>query len=83
MSIELAKKPGFNKPLGGDMTVQMDGMELSAKNLKAAAVKAVEKNPDAAGLKINSVDVYAKPAEGMVYYVAKHNKGEVTGSFQL
>ena len=33
MSIELKKKPGFNKPLGGDVFFQFDGRELSAKNL--------------------------------------------------
>lgn len=83
MSIELNKKPGFNKPLGGDAVVQLDGLELSAKGLKAMAVKAVEENPEAVGLKINAIDVYAKPAEGMGYYVARYNKGKVKGSFPL
>ena len=83
MSIDLKKKPGFNKPLGGDVVFQADGAELSAREIKAKAVAAVSDNPAAEGLKINALDVYAKPAEGMGYYVARHNKGEVTGSFAL
>ena len=70
MSIELKKEPGFNKPLGGDVFFQFDGRELSAKNLKELAVAAVSENPEAAGVKINSLDVYVKPAGNIGYYVA-------------
>lgn len=80
MSIDLKKKPGFNKPLGGDTKFQYGGAELSAKGLKDRAVEAIMENPEAAGLKINSVDVYAKPEEGMLYYVAHYKDGEISGS---
>lgn len=83
MSIDLNKKPSFSKPLGGDSVVQADGMELSMKSLKDRAVKAVTDDPAAAGLRINSVDIYVKPSENACYYVAKHSHGEVTGSFPL
>lgn len=83
MSIELKKKASFNKPLGGDVFFQLDGRELSVKALKDQAMAAAAANPDTAGVRINSLDVYVKPAENMGYYVARHGKGEITGSFSL
>lgn len=81
--IDLAKKAGFNKPLGGDVVFQSGGAELSAKALTEKAKAAAEKHPDLAGIKVNSLSVYAKPEEGMCYWVAVHRDGEVSGSFRL
>lgn len=81
--VKLDKKPGFNKPLGGDVTFQACGKELTAKAMRDLAVKAVSGNPEAQGLKINAVDVYVKPEEGALYYVARHGKGEVSGRVDL
>lgn len=80
MSIDLKKKPGFNKPLGGDVVFQQGGAEYAAKALREKAAAAVMDNPEAAGLKINAMDVYAKPEEGMLYYVARYKGGEISGS---
>lgn len=83
MSIDLKKKPGFNKPLGGDTKFQYGGAELSAKGLKDRAVEAICADARFEGLKINAIDCYAKPEEGTCYFVARHNKGELEGSFPL
>ncbi len=83
MSVDIKKKPSFNKPLGGGVTFQVNGRELPAKDLMDRAREAVSDNPEAEGLKINAIDVYVKPEENMIYYVARHGKGEVKGSFIL
>ena len=81
--IKLAKKAGFNKPLGGDTLVQVNGMELSMKEMRDKAIASATDHPDLGGIKVSSLEVYVKPEEGKVYWVARHNKGEVSGSTEI
>lgn len=81
--VDLSKKPGFNKPLGGDVVFQYGGAELSAKALTEKAKAGAALHPELAGAKVNSLSVYAKPEEGMCYWVASHKGGEASGCFSL
>ena len=59
--IKLAKKAGFNKPLGGDTLVQVNGMELSMKEMRDKAIASATDHPDLGGIKVSSLEVGFEP----------------------
>lgn len=82
-TIDLTKKAGFSKPLKGDTAVQVNGVELFMSDMREKAIASATDHPDLAGIKVTKLDVYVKPEERKVYWVAHHNKGEVSGSADI
>ena len=66
----------------GDVHFQMDGRDVCMKDLRAAVLADMEGSVSSP-TKIDTLDVYVKPADGRAYYAATGPDAELSGSVAL